>query len=101
MKIPALVSFAGFVLLVMATFCPILKAVLCELTGMCIDGNLPYGVVILLVAAGGHIRYRIQPGKYYTFGSMAFIRAGGAILFAHPFKNIYLVWVHHHKYQWG
>jgi len=52
MKIPALVSFAGFVLLVMATFCPILK-LFYVVNWDVFDGNLPYGVVILLVAVVG------------------------------------------------
>ena len=52
MRIPALVSFCGFVLLVMATFCPILK-LFYVINWDVYDGNKPYGIVILLVAVVG------------------------------------------------
>jgi hypothetical protein len=52
MRIPVLISFIGFVVLIMATFCPILK-LFYVVNWDVYDGNMPYGIVILLVGVVG------------------------------------------------
>jgi predicted membrane channel-forming protein YqfA (hemolysin III family) len=52
MRINTFVSFVGFVMLIAATYCPILRPF--HLRSMDVyDGNKPYGMVILLVAVVG------------------------------------------------
>jgi hypothetical protein len=51
MRLNALLSFAGFVILVAATYCPIFHPIIGKWDVY--DGNKPYGIVILLVAVVG------------------------------------------------
>jgi len=52
MRINSFISFAGFVMLIAATYCPILRPF--HLRSMDVfDANKPYGIVILLVAVVG------------------------------------------------
>ena len=52
MRLNTLVSFVGFVILIAATYCPILRPF--HLINLDVyDGNKPYGIVILLVAVVG------------------------------------------------
>ena len=52
MRLPVLISFIGFVLLIAATYCPIVRPF--HLINWDVyDGNKPYGIVILLVAVLG------------------------------------------------
>jgi len=51
MRLNALLSFAGFVILIAATYCPIFHPIIGKWDVY--DGNKPYGIVILLVAVVG------------------------------------------------
>lgn len=52
MRIPSLISFIGFVLLIAATYCPLLRPF--HLINMNLfDLNKPYGLVVILVAVVG------------------------------------------------
>jgi len=52
MRLNSLISFVGFVILIAATYCPILRPF--HLFNWDVyDGNKPYGIVILLVAVVG------------------------------------------------
>jgi hypothetical protein len=51
MRLNTLLSFAGFVILIAATFCPIFHPIVGKWDVY--DGNKPYGMVIVLVAAVG------------------------------------------------
>jgi len=52
MRINTFISFAGFVMLIAATYCPIMRPF--HLRSLDVyDGNKPYGMVILLVAVVG------------------------------------------------
>jgi len=53
MRLNTLLSFAGFVILIAGTYCPIVKPILGSWDVY--DGNKPYGIVILLVALVGII----------------------------------------------
>jgi len=52
MRLNSFISFAGFVMLIAATYCPILRPF--HLRSLDVyDGNKPYGIVILLIAVVG------------------------------------------------
>jgi hypothetical protein len=51
MRLNSLLSFAGFIILIAGTYCPIIKPILGSWDVY--DGNKPYGIVILLVAVVG------------------------------------------------
>ena len=51
MRLNSLLSFAGFVILIAATYCPIIKPIVGHWDVY--DGNKPYGIVILLIAVIG------------------------------------------------
>ena len=51
MRLNILLSFAGFVILIAATYCPIFHPIVGSWDVY--DGNKPYGIVILLVAMVG------------------------------------------------
>ncbi|HEY8783703.1 MAG TPA: hypothetical protein VIM16_18895 [Mucilaginibacter sp.] len=51
MRLNSLLSFAGFVILIAATYCPIFHPIIGKWDVY--DGNKPYGIVILLVAVVG------------------------------------------------
>jgi predicted membrane channel-forming protein YqfA (hemolysin III family) len=51
MRLSALLSFAGFIILIAGTYCPILHPFIGNWDVY--DGNKPYGIVILLVAVIG------------------------------------------------
>jgi len=52
MRLPALISFAGFVIIIMATFCPVLR-LFYVVNWDVYDGNKPYGIIMLLIAIVG------------------------------------------------
>jgi predicted membrane channel-forming protein YqfA (hemolysin III family) len=53
MRLNTLLSFAGFIILIAGTYCPILRPIIGAWDVY--DGNKPYGIVILLVAVVGII----------------------------------------------
>ena len=52
MRINNIISFLGFIILIAATYCPILRP-FHLITWDVYDGNRPYGIIILLVATIG------------------------------------------------
>jgi len=78
MRIPLLISFVGFVLIIMATFCPILK-LFYVINWDVYDGSLPYGVVILLIAIIGIISTVFDQVKIVRF--TAWVLIGLVVLF--------------------
>ncbi|MDB4905018.1 MAG: hypothetical protein JWQ63_4299 [Mucilaginibacter sp.] len=52
MRISNIISFLGFIIIIAATYCPILRP-FHLITWDVYDGNKPYGITILLVAAIG------------------------------------------------
>jgi hypothetical protein len=53
MRISSLISLAGFVLLIAATYCPLFRPIV--VTWDMYKANMPYGIVVLLVAILGII----------------------------------------------
>ena len=52
MRLNNIISFLGFIILIVATYCPILRP-FHLITWDVYDGNKPYGIIILLVATIG------------------------------------------------
>jgi predicted membrane channel-forming protein YqfA (hemolysin III family) len=78
MRLNHLVSFVGFILLIAATYCPILRPF--HLFNMDVyDGNKPYGIVILLVALVGIIGTVFSNEKLVRL--TAWISVGLVVLF--------------------
>ena len=78
MRLPSLISFAGFVIIIMATFSPILR--LFHITNWNVyDGNMPYGIVMLLVAVVGILGTVLNQQKLVSL--MARLSLGLIVLF--------------------
>jgi hypothetical protein len=78
MRLPALISFAGFAIIIMATFSPILR--LFYVTNWNVyDGNMPYGIVMLLVAVVGILGTVL--GQQKLIRLMAWLSFGLVVLF--------------------
>lgn len=78
MRLPSLISFAGFVIIIMATFSPILR--LFHITNWNVyDGNMPYGIVMLLVAVVGILGTVLNQQKLISL--MARLSLGLIVLF--------------------
>ena len=52
MRIPAFISFVGFVLIIVATYCPLFRPLHIVNWNM-YKANMPYGIVMLLIATVG------------------------------------------------
>lgn len=77
MRIPSLISFIGFVLLIAATYCPLLRPF--HLINMNLfDLNKPYGLVIILVAVVGILGTVLNNPKLVRL--MALLSMGLAVL---------------------
>jgi|GEM_PF-388783 hypothetical protein len=78
MRLPSLISFVGFVIIIMATFSPILR--LFYITNWNVyDGNMPYGIVMLLVAVVGILGTVLNQQKLIKL--MAYLSLGLVVLF--------------------
>jgi len=78
MRLYNLISFVGFVMLIAATYCPVLRPF--HLYNLNVyDGNKPYGIVILLVALVGIIGTVFSNAKLVRL--TAFLSLGLVVLF--------------------
>ena len=66
MRLNNLISFAGFVIIIAGTYCPILRP-LHLFNWDVYDGNKPYGIVILLVAVVGILGTVMSQQKIVKF----------------------------------
>ena len=77
MRIPSLISFIGFVLVIAATYCPLLRPF--HLINMNLfDLNKPYGLVIILVAVVGILGTALNNPKLVRL--MSWLSIGLALL---------------------
>ncbi|WP_214071064.1 hypothetical protein [Mucilaginibacter sp. dw_454] len=111
MRLPSLVSFIGFVLLMAGTWCPLLRPF--HLFNMDVyDLNRPYGMVILLISVVGIlgvILTRVQLVRLTGWISLVLVFAlfVAAYLKVHtsfsflPFKSIAGFLTSQIKFKWG
>jgi len=78
MRLPALISFAGFVIIIVATFCPVLR-LFYVLNWNVYDGNMPYGIIMLLIAMVGMLGTILNQQKLTRL--MAYISLSLVVLF--------------------
>ncbi len=111
MRLPSLISFIGFVLLMAATYCPLLRPF-----GLfnwdVYDLNKPYGMVILLMAVVGIIAVVLNRPKLVKLISLislglvtllllaAFLKIHTSFSFI-PFKGITSFLERQIKFKWG
>lgn len=111
MRLPSLISFIGFVLLMAATYCPLLRPF-----GLfnwdVYDLNKPYGMVILLMAVVGIIAVVLNRPKLVKLISLislalvtlllvaAFLKIHTSFSFI-PFKGITGFLERQIKFKWG
>lgn len=111
MRLPSLISFVGFVLLMAATYCPLLRPF-----GLfnwdVYDLNKPYGMVILLMAVVGIIAVVLNRPKLVKLISLislalvtllllaAFLKIHTSFSFI-PFKGITGFLERQIKFKWG
>lgn len=77
MRINTLFSFAGFVMLIAATYCPIIRPIIGHYDVF--DANKPYGIVMLLVAVVGILGTVFNQSKIIRLA--AWLSLGLVILF--------------------
>ena len=111
MRLPSLISFIGFVILMAATWCPLLRPF--HLFNWDVyDLNKPYGMVILLISVVGILGVVLnQPKlvKLTAWASLALVTLLllAAVLKVHasfsfiPFKGITSFLEHQIKFKWG
>lgn len=111
MRLNNMLSFAGFVILIAATYCPILRPF--HLYNLNVyDGNKPYGIVILLVAVIGILgsffnEKRLIKSTAWTslvlvalFFVLAFLKVHTSFSFI-PFHSIDAFLTRQIKFKWG
>jgi hypothetical protein len=111
MRLNNLISFAGFVIIIAGTYCPILRP-LNLFNWDVYDGNKPYGMVILLVAVAGilgTVMARQQIVKFTAWLSLglitlflllAWLKVQTSFSFI-PFHAIENIAIKSVKYKWG
>ena len=95
MRIPVLISFAGFVLLIMATFCPILK-LFYVVNWDVYDGSMPNGIVLLLVSLVGILGTVFNDVRIIRLAAILSLGLVTLILLVNVAENIYIIWLHQH-----
>lgn len=111
MRIPSLISFVGFVLLIAATYCPLLRPF--HLFNMNLfDLNKPYGLVIILVAVvgiAGTVLNNIKLVRLMGWLSLAlvallfvaaFLKVNTSFSFI-PFKSLAKFFARQIAFKWG
>jgi predicted membrane channel-forming protein YqfA (hemolysin III family) len=111
MRLSNLLSFAGFVILIAGTYCPILRPF--HLFNWDVyDGNKPYGIVILLVAIVGIIGTVFNQLKLIRFTAwlsfalvavflcLAWLKVNTSFSFI-PFRSVDTYLSKQIKYKWG
>jgi predicted membrane channel-forming protein YqfA (hemolysin III family) len=111
MRLNNLISFAGFVILIAGTYCPILRP-LHLFNWDVYDGNKPYGIVILLVAVVGILGTVMGQQKIVKltawlslalvslFLLLAWLKVKTSFTFI-PFHAIENLAIKSVKYKWG
>ena len=111
MRLPSLMSFVGFVLLMAATYCPLLRPF--HLFNWDVyDLNKPYGMVILLLAVVGIIAVILNRAKLVKLISLLSLALVALLLVAAvlkietsfsfiPFKGITGFLERQVKFKWG
>lgn len=111
MRLPSLISFIGFVLLMAATYCPLLRPF--HLFNWNVyDLNKPYGMVILLMAVVGVIAVILNRPKLVKLISLISLALVALLLLAAfmkihtsfsfiPFKGITGFLERQIKFKWG
>jgi predicted membrane channel-forming protein YqfA (hemolysin III family) len=111
MRLNTLLSFAGFVILIAATYCPILRPF--HLVNWDVyDGNKPYGIVILLVAVVGvlgavfnqvkitRLAAWLSLGLVILFYLLAILKIHTSFSFI-PFHSVDAFLMKQIKFKWG
>jgi hypothetical protein len=111
MRLPSLISFIGFVLLMAGTYCPLLRP-FHLLNWDAYDLNRPYGMVILLIAVVGILGVVLNQLKLVrltawlslafvaVFFIAAFLRVHTSFSFI-PFKSVAGFLSGQIKFKWG
>jgi len=111
MRLNNLISFAGFVILIAGTYCPILRP-LHLFNWDVYDGNKPYGIVMLLVAVVGiagtvmgqqkivKLTAWLSLGLVALFLLLAWLKVHTSFSFI-PFRAIENLAIKSVKYKWG
>ena len=111
MRLNNLISFAGFVILIAGTYCPVLRP-LHLFNWDVYDGNKPYGIVMLLVAVVGilgavmsqqkivKLTAWLSLGLVALFLLLAWLKVNTSFSFI-PFRTIENLAVKSVKYKWG
>jgi hypothetical protein len=111
MRLNNLISFAGFVIIIAGTYCPILRP-LHLFNWDVYDGNKPYGIVILLVAVVGILGTVMTQQKIVKFAAwlslglialfllLAWLKVQTSFSFI-PFHAIENLAIKSVKYKWG
>jgi len=111
MRLNTLISFVGFVILIAATYCPILRPF--HLFNWDVyDGNKPYGIVILLVAVVGILGTVLNQPKIVrltawlslalviVFYVLAWLKVHTSFSFI-PFHSLDAYLTRQIKFKWG
>jgi hypothetical protein len=111
MRINHLIAFAGFVIIVAGTWCPILRPI--PLVNWDVyQGNLPYGIVILLVAMVGiigtvfsrqsivRLAAWLSMGLIALFLLLSWLKIHTSFSFL-PFRSWESYMIKHVRYKWG
>ena len=111
MRPASFLSFAGFVMLIAATYCPLLRPLHITNWDM-YDCNKPYGIVILLVAVVGivgvvfmqtkivHMAAWLSLGLVVLFYILVLLKIYTSFSFI-PFHSIARFLAHQIKFKWG
>jgi predicted membrane channel-forming protein YqfA (hemolysin III family) len=110
MRLNILLSFAGFIILIAGTYCPVVHPIVGNWDVY--DGNKPYGIVILLVALVGILGTVFDQAKIVRLAawlsvSLVIVFYILAILKVHtsfsfiPFRSVAQYLTHKIKFKWG
>ncbi len=110
MRLNVLLSFAGFIILIAGTYCPVVHPIVGNWDVY--DGNKPYGIVILLVAVVGilgtvfsqakivRLAAWLSVGLVIVFYFLALLKVYTSFTFI-PFRSVAQYLSHKIKFKWG
>ena len=110
MRLNILLSFAGFIILIAGTYCPIVHPFVGNWDVY--DGNMPYGIVILLVAVVGilgtvfnqakivRLAAWLSVGLVIVFYFLALLKVHTSFTFI-PFRSVAQYLTHKIRFKWG
>ena|ERR1700761_8856815 len=111
MRLPSLVSFIGFVLLMAGTYCPLLRPFFLS-SWDAYDLNQPYAMLLLLIGIVGILGVMLNQAKLVrviawlslalvvVFLIAAFLKVHTSFSFI-PFKTVAGFLTHQIKFKWG